>query len=285
MTIEEVPQDDLPQEADVTDWKSEYEKANKSYSELRKVMDSSIRRPQPDASEEDWQSYYKKIGVPDSPDGYTVPETDDNGLREILDNLRGTARKIGMTPDKFNTLASEAINAQKARVAALTEEFQNWQQEREKEAKKELGEEGFEEVMARAKRLENELYTDEERDFMEKLGLNRMPGYLKAMQKLAKAHSNAQIPESSGGMRGMEDTDRALAQKWLQLQYSPALQEKNHPMRSKASQESMAIVEQLTQNGHSSVHDLLQPEDYMGLEMPKKERPEIRPVAPGRFKI
>lgn len=73
----------------------------KSYLELQKSMGNAIRIPKADAKPEEWDTYYSKIGRPESPDKYELkhPEADKGGkYDEALEKeVRAHAHANGLT--------------------------------------------------------------------------------------------------------------------------------------------------------------------------------------------
>ena len=96
----------------------------KSFVEAERDRRASVRVPKPDAPESVWRSYYKKVGVPDSPDAYDLkdPEPPDDLPNEVREQLRldpdfrqrlvATGHKFGLMPHQmqgFIDLAGQVI--------------------------------------------------------------------------------------------------------------------------------------------------------------------------------
>jgi len=98
-----VPQD-LREHKSVTKFKDPGELA-KSYVNLEKMLGTRTEVPADDAPKEAWDAWYKKIGVPDTADGYDPPAVPE-GI--VLDD-----RILKSTRDKFRELGLPKAQAKK----------------------------------------------------------------------------------------------------------------------------------------------------------------------------
>jgi hypothetical protein len=85
--------------------------------------------PKPDATPEEWQSFYKKVGgVPETADGYTLPDEVKND--PMMVKFRDAAHKMGMPPQFFSEIqkwyGSEMKEARDAQYA-------QWEQQADRE--------------------------------------------------------------------------------------------------------------------------------------------------------
>jgi hypothetical protein len=81
----------------------------KSYVETKKLVGDAVRIPKPDAKPEELAAFYKRLGVPESPDKYPIelPKLPDGapGWHEpTIQGFRETAHKAGLTPAQVTQL-------------------------------------------------------------------------------------------------------------------------------------------------------------------------------------
>lgn len=81
----------------------------KSYVETKKLVGDAVRIPKPDAKPEDVAAFYKKLGVPESPDKYEIalpklPEGAPAWHEPTVQAFRETAHKAGLTPAQVTQL-------------------------------------------------------------------------------------------------------------------------------------------------------------------------------------
>lgn len=104
--------------------------ALKSYVELEKMLGNSIRVPGENATNEEKTRFRRQLGVPDSPDDYQLPSTDEN--KEIITAFAKAAHEAGMTKAQaehlitwWNTVAEQTMEQQKAHIAKVTTDLKN----------------------------------------------------------------------------------------------------------------------------------------------------------------
>lgn len=94
-----------PKKRDSEDYKKYLYKHQKlddiadDYVALNKRMEKAIEIPGKDAKPEDVQAFFKKLGVPESEDGYDLPANgmDENLAKQLGDSMRKEFMKSGMT--------------------------------------------------------------------------------------------------------------------------------------------------------------------------------------------
>ncbi len=88
----------------------------KSYLSLRKKMGESSRIPSEGAEKEEWSGFYRSLGAPESPDGYTVPEGISDELSGTISNMRKSALEKGVTTGQWEELVTPLANLEKERM-------------------------------------------------------------------------------------------------------------------------------------------------------------------------
>lgn len=120
----------------------------KSYVELEKWKGSAIKLPGDNASEKDVADFRKKLGIPDSPDKYTLkyPEHEHIKVDEALDKeWKGLAHKIGLTPKQAQAMTEYEFERIDRAIRLQNEN----RQKAEDDLRKEFGN-GYDDVVERA---------------------------------------------------------------------------------------------------------------------------------------
>lgn len=94
----------------------------KSYSELESKLGKSLVQPGENASAEEVQAFYEKLGKPSSADGYSIEDKDAGTMKELFfknnltddqaKNLYGELKEIGLNAVKANREALEKTAAE-----------------------------------------------------------------------------------------------------------------------------------------------------------------------------
>lgn len=115
------------------------EKLARGYIELEGKSGDSVRRPAEDAPQEDWDNFYKAIGVerPEKPDDYDFqkPENLPEGLQYSPEKeaaYKEVAHKLGLTKEQasalYNWQAEQLVNDVKAQQEAKVQAFEKAKQ-------------------------------------------------------------------------------------------------------------------------------------------------------------
>jgi len=110
----------------------------KSYLELERKLGASVVLPGKDAKQEDWDAFYKRLGRPDSPDGYELESVITNEgvkLDDVGDvEFKKQAHELGLTKNQAETLHKWWINA----IIGQTEKLKTAAKEKKREASEAL---------------------------------------------------------------------------------------------------------------------------------------------------
>lgn len=96
------------------------------YKDARGAAEGAVKRPGEEASDEDWAAYYAGIGVPESPDGYKLPnapaeldapETYRQGFQELAHKAKLTPEQATAVYNALNEAQLENSKAMKQRSA------------------------------------------------------------------------------------------------------------------------------------------------------------------------
>lgn len=130
--LDELP-DDLKQTESLKKFKSK-DDVVRSYVALEKKLGRSVELPQENASDEDYNKLFDKLGRPKDPDGYKLGEVLSN--EALAKRIAAKAHAVGVIPKQAKALAAElaqyeadikaaaiaeTAKAEEARVAARTE--------------------------------------------------------------------------------------------------------------------------------------------------------------------
>ncbi len=77
------------------------ESLSKSYQELQSRMGNSVRIPQEGSTAEEVRAFYQKMGMPESPSGYKVPE----GYEDSFKDFQEIAHNANLTQQQFQSMA------------------------------------------------------------------------------------------------------------------------------------------------------------------------------------
>jgi hypothetical protein len=110
----------------------------KSYLELERKLGASVVLPGKNAKQEDWDAFYKRLGRPDSPDGYelqSVVTEEGVKLDDVGDvEFRKQAHELGLTKNQAETLHKWWINA----IIGQTEKVKELARQKKREASDDL---------------------------------------------------------------------------------------------------------------------------------------------------
>jgi len=110
----------------------------KSYLELERKIGASVVLPGKDAKQEDWDAFYKRLGRPDSPDGYeleSVITEEGVKLNDVGDvEFKKQAHELGLSKNQAETLHKWWVNA----IIGQTEKLKAVVREKKREASEAL---------------------------------------------------------------------------------------------------------------------------------------------------
>ncbi len=161
---------------------------------------------------EEWAEYRKKIGVPDSADGYKVPDLRDH--TERVSSIREVALDAGLTPEQFEKIAAASGALLDGREKEMAERTVALLEKHEADGLKEFGND-WKEMSANAKRAYAEIVGEDDglSDLLDSTGVSSHPKIVKAFAKLAKVTGEGTMPEGNpaGGTTSSE-TKKMLAE-------------------------------------------------------------------------
>jgi len=154
----------------------------KDYLELRDRSQRAIVIPTQDSKPEEWADYYKRIGRPESADGYEIGPQDHQGLK----TLRQAAHDAGMSVEQFKKFIGRLGTDVQGMTKAQKEAHQKRLADLDKGLKTEWGDK-YETQRELAVRAYKSLVDEDAAKEFEGLGLLNHPAFIKAMAKAGGA--------------------------------------------------------------------------------------------------
>jgi len=119
-------------------------KAAESHANLEKLLGhEKVPLPKGEDDKEGWQRFNKAMGVPESPEGYELPDPQvDSGFESAVPDkqfFQEAVHKIGMTPRQATKAWETMVEANKNALAQATEQYQNQVNEVANKLKSEWG--------------------------------------------------------------------------------------------------------------------------------------------------
>lgn len=105
--------------------------------ELDRFTGKAVQVPDADASKEDWDKFYTKLGRPEAADKYEfqVPDSLPDNLpydEESAKAFKGVAHELGLTPAQASKIHDWYVAAQVSAISGLTEQSEEKLEERRK---------------------------------------------------------------------------------------------------------------------------------------------------------
>jgi len=210
-----------------------------SYLELQKMVGSRDKIPTEESTEEEVNSFYNKLGRPESPDAYDIKVPDEGGTgmkydQKLYADFLQTAHQSGLT----NKQAQDAIDfyAKMNEESSINSEAQMQQAKVDAETalKKEWGVKEYDRNLAISRRAFNRFADDDLKKFVQESGVSNNVSLIRFLHKIGKSFSDPKL-EGSGKTAGSIDSDSA------KLEIDAMMKDKGHkyhealfdPMHSK----------------------------------------------------
>lgn len=214
--------------------------------ETRTYVDSTARVPREGASSEEWQRFYRSLGVPESPDSYTLPE----GAADF----REQAHEANLTDDQFRTVATALAEQQRQAEEERQRKAQRLREEWAEKARKEIGDD-WEETVAAAQRQFLDQHTEEEQQALKETGLAENPALLKALALAYKKTGDGRVIEGDGASPNKQNRAQDLANEWRDLRLSEDMKKPGSAEYMRAVGRLQSLNMELRKMGYSGAMD------------------------------
>lgn len=190
----------------------------KSHVSLQKMLgakDRLLQLPGEDATEEQRNEFWSKLGRPDAPDGYSLadpeglPEGSPGVNEELVNGFRAKAHEAGLTSAQANELYSWFRQTEAGALSQMTEQREAQAAEARQTLQREWGA-AFEDKLAAAESVLAD-QPEEFTEFLKTSGLNNHPHMVRLLAQLAEA-SQEDGPRAGGASGGKMTPDQAMAE-------------------------------------------------------------------------
>lgn len=219
-----------------------------SYREIRKNMDSSVRVPTPESSQEERSAFFQRLGTPESIDGYEVEE----GTEEWATSAREAAHKAHLTKDQWKTLTA----AQKEVIANQESQWEEKLTASQEESQSQYGD-AYQGRVERARTALETLTSKNEKlsDTLGQVDL-RDSNALELFSMVGDMMADGTAPVDGGTQETQEHGDDvSLAMDIRALMKNGAFQNRRAPEHEKIQHEYRQKLQELINRGYQSVFD------------------------------
>lgn len=231
----------------------------KQYADTRKAYDSSIRAPGENATAEEKAAFHRKMGAPETAEGYGIPEgVGQSSLGKTLQDLQTLCHTQGMPTSTWDTIAGKFHEADQAQTAENQSKLSTMKEGWETQARAKFGDK-YDTMKAGAQRIINELCGDDVqmKEIFEKTGLSTFPGLIERFAKVAAITSPENAPPGIEGTPVLAPIDegRELRMKILEIHASKEYKDKSDPKHEIAMQKFMGHQKKLSALGFEGATD------------------------------
>lgn len=178
----------------------------KGFIETKKLVGNATKIPKADAKPEEWDTFYSKLGRPESPDKYDFKMPDGTKVDEaLIKEFRTAAHTSGLQPRQAQGLLDWFNKTQGDRMTAYSKTMEDGVGK----LKTEWGGK-FDEKLSVASRAVKEMGGDELISLLEETGLGNHPTLVKFFAKLGESTMESQLIVGDGGSNGQETKDEIL---------------------------------------------------------------------------
>ena len=172
------------------------------YSELFTKMGSSTKIPTADSPVEEVSAFYKKLGRPDTADGYKVPEVGEGQEvnQEFFTGMASAAHEAGMSSDGFDKLVSKYLDFEVKTKEAELVEFNRYREEADRKLHEEYGAD-YDKNIELSKRAYTEYASDELKELLgtdKWKGMLNEPAFISMMVDMGKKNMNDVFVKGEG---------------------------------------------------------------------------------------
>lgn len=224
-----------------------------AYNSLNKKFSSTLRVPDSGATPDEWEKFWGKMGRPETPHGYSMPENEQQ--RKVLDPMSKVAHEAGLTKSQWDALSQVAKDqlvrdseAENAQIEKMREEWQN-------SAKLRYGE-TLDEKLAQAKRTLDGLVeaNPDISSVLSKTGLVDHPAILEMMIQTGETMADDKSPDQAVSTPSGDNID-ALVNEGMKLMSKGSPLDPRHEDYRTDFKRYMEIQEILMNAGYQGLTD------------------------------
>lgn len=172
------------------------------YVELERRLGRSVEMPGDDATTEDWSRFYRRLGRPETQEGYEFDDVElPNGVsvpEQSLEEYRNTAHKLGLTKAQANELYKWHTESLGRTVGDVKRAVERQKSDAERTLREEWGGE-YDQNMELATRALRQFADDDFVQFVKTTGLGNHPAMSKVFAKIGSAIGEGSSPRGDGG--------------------------------------------------------------------------------------
>lgn len=204
--------------------------------------------PDQHATDDDWNAFYKKVGLPESPDKYDVkgPQNAKWVEAEAIAELKPLAHKLGIMPKQLEGILEWYEGRADKQMGSLTEQEKLASKQHVENLKKEFGN-AFETKLSYATRVLEEHNVPGIEDLMADPKFGNNPVLTKLLVNLGeKLYKEADLKDGGGGKFALSPSE-------AQEKFSSILMNNDHPYHNAdhpGHESAVKEMEQLSQAIH-----------------------------------
>jgi hypothetical protein len=223
----------------------------KSFMDTKSKLSSTARVPGQNATPEEWNEFYGKLGRPNDPSGYDLPAEAPGSIKAILEALRPVAHANGISREAFSKLAAEASSKAAASEREMAAQRTEWER-RFRDANGDRSDV----LLAQAKETLDKLTASDPKmkEVLDKTGLSAHTAMLDAILKVRQAVSDDKAPFGGTGPAPGPSGEK-LYETAMQIMQTPEFKQTNHPMHEITSRRIRQIQADLYRLGFSGLTD------------------------------
>lgn len=225
----------------------------KSYKDLEKLVGrEKLPVPPENATKEDWELVYSRLGRPDNPEGYEIADEIKNKVPPELHDeqeekaFKQKAYELGLNKEQYKNLMDWYYTEQGEKLGKMQQTQEKSKKEAETQLRKDWGK-AFDSKLEKARQVLNNSESGEElAQVLKEKGLNNNPAMIKFLAEQGDKMSEDTI---SGKGKGTLMTPQAAQQKIASI-----MSDKNHPYFNKGNPEHKFVVQEM-----ESLHEMAYP--------------------------
>lgn len=226
----------------------------KAYQNLATKLSSTARVPEESATGEEWDSFYSRMGRPETPHGYVMPDGEKE--KAALDPLTKVAHEAGLTKEQWEKMSGVAqkqlVRNHEAEQTSIDKAREEWQDS----AKRKYGE-TLDEKLAAAKRTLDNL-NEQNPDIgsvLNKTGLVDHPAILDLMIQTGESEMDDTTPSGSISAAGGDEDAMQMAIKIRQFVKKGSVTNSRHIDYEVDYPEFIKLQEKLLELGYEGATD------------------------------